>query len=1562
MFKNITILILFLANTLFAAPELKMFERFSKADGGPDTRGAIWYDEKHNNIFVADHGKGLWKIDECSNIHGQTTNKDNGLWDIRYDGGYIFAVGKSGLIIYNENGDYLNSLNGIQGEGIYVKNGYAYIVGGKGSSSGGITIVNVQDIDNPSIVGSTMTGGQFSQIRGDEHYLYVSSLDGKLYLFKINGSTLTYKDDITIFPSSEARKIFVGKKEQVYINSNFGELAIVKVDTSNSKLSLKGTWQSSESHGGGQQSPAAGGVFVTEIKEKLNSKVYALITAADGNQDGYLYWLDVTDPTNIKKVDALHDTEENYGFNDVWVNDTKIYLAAHNGFSFMKMDSMRNIPVISIKDSDGSYKEDINVTKNADNINETKIFYAKISNKDAANKLDLKLKAPKGDSNWDYHYYLLSTNEEITNKITNHGYEKEKLDPGDDIKIKIEITPISKNATDTTVTIIASNKNSKEVCGKAIESDEVSAKVTFKSETNAFTCSSNSYIFTSTNKDKPTDSYTVDILTGSSSLEKSHFHTTNINAIGYNVKDNYIWGYDRINKKVARVDANYNVTSFDIKNLPAKSFISGDVSLDGVLYLYEKKDSKIYRVDVDPASSNYLKKLDDLDITKKIETSDMAFNPIDNKIYLMGNNDRKLYSIDPTNGNVRDLGSTKMPGSKSSGANYFDKDGNFYIYNNSGKIYKIDISDPDNIDPKAVFLSDAPEFESKDGARCPNAAIDTPPPANSECSLSFPGAVSSTNDEIQINVNTKIYGTTNHTLITKTLAIGKLVQCDDAPCKKSNTLAKKMDFDLLLGNGSDGDKILSNNKTLTISSDKEYKKFQTGQHNTITINGDITIKSQSDFYINANSEININGNVVIYADKFDSNQQGIFNINGSLKIIANIFYLNSGNKIQNIPNPEDFVVLAKDIIDINSQVDFKGLFYSAGDIQINNDTKISGALTGNYIDINNKVVINYDSGAVNTYCGSIEANKTTPSQFNVWDKGGLISNQVITTKIVGEDINLTLASLNEDGTDYEELTKNVKVALVSPEEQLTDWLDINLVKEKFKDFTITPNDLHKNKNRAFKEVRVFIKYKDSNGTTQISISSDGFAIRPDRFTLSVPSSKKAAESFNLNATVASLNNEIVNSYNEQINTSFNIKYKEIKPACDIADIDFSGAGFVNGSLTKNIKYAEVGVLDFNISEIPGHEFAIIDKDDTSDARRYITEANSSTIELQSAGFEVTKWALDGGSNHFKYFADMSDIEQMGAQLDVTLKAVNLDGTVTKNYRDKCYVKDTNLTIIFDMNGTNGAVNRVNWKDIVHADHNSDGVPAIDVVSPSSNNSFDYDVVSSSFKNGESNESLMINFGREQTQTKDPIKFTLKEVNVINSDSATGYLTQTDQYVDFYYGRLHVPTYYGSTNNADVKVFHEVYCKSCDKTNFTYANGAESADNIYWYILKKPYYDDSVSRFEGVQGKNNDFGYASEDPYLEQDRNKGNVINVGALSVITNSLDLITFQIPKLPFNDRIEYKPSHWLIYNRFNDTIDKHSFNINISSATESWAGKGKKGLSLTDDASLRSYKKMDW
>jgi parallel beta-helix repeat protein len=286
---------------------------------------------------------------------------------------------------------------------------------------------------------------------------------------------------------------------------------------------------------------------------------------------------------------------------------------------------------------------------------------------------------------------------------------------------KLEVTGDGVNELQDTFTYEISNGNG----GTAVAF--VSVKLTKPAV--PFSCTEESYIFFGTSKTSYVDAYKVHIGDGSYVKIANDFHNRNINAIGYNLKDNHIWGYDRGNNKVVKVNADFEVESFNISGLAQGDFFMGDVSTDGILYLYNDnyQEKRIYRVDVNPTSPNYLKLLSHINLTKKINSGDFSFNPKDNKLYIVNEDDGKLYRIDPNSGDVTDLGATGITGDLSFGAAYFDQNGNFYVYFDAeGKLYKIDISNPANVNPTAKFHADLMISNFNDGARCPNAIVAPP--------------------------------------------------------------------------------------------------------------------------------------------------------------------------------------------------------------------------------------------------------------------------------------------------------------------------------------------------------------------------------------------------------------------------------------------------------------------------------------------------------------------------------------------------------------------------------------------------------------------------------------------------------------------------------------------------------------------------------------------------------------------------------------------------------------------------------------------------------------------
>ena len=209
-----------------------------------------------------------------------------------------------------------------------------------------------------------------------------------------------------------------------------------------------------------------------------------------------------------------------------------------------------------------------------------------------------------------------------------------------------------------------------------------------------FSCSQDSYLTTSK------DLYSLDLNKGNHNTLKMDYTTDSINAIGYNVKDDFIWGWDLTQKKVVRIDANYTTELFntsvdtsehDINISSRNGFTSGDVSKDGILYLAKPSlDHKLHRFDLNSGVPIYLGSsvLSD----NSIHFGDFAINPIDNYLYTTSN--KILYRIDPSNASIDNLGLiTGDLMAEDSGyfhSYVFDKDGNMYFYSNSnGKCYSL---------------------------------------------------------------------------------------------------------------------------------------------------------------------------------------------------------------------------------------------------------------------------------------------------------------------------------------------------------------------------------------------------------------------------------------------------------------------------------------------------------------------------------------------------------------------------------------------------------------------------------------------------------------------------------------------------------------------------------------------------------------------------------------------------------------------------------------------------------------------------------------------------------
>ncbi|WP_240645417.1 LruC domain-containing protein [Vibrio mediterranei] len=239
------------------------------------------------------------------------------------------------------------------------------------------------------------------------------------------------------------------------------------------------------------------------------------------------------------------------------------------------------------------------------------------------------------------------------------------------------------------------------------------------------TCPSKAYLFQS----NPVQVYGVNLVTGSTSLLQSDTGmNVNINGVGFDFDNRYIYGYDTSNKRIVRLGSDFQAEVVNTSGLPADhTFYVGDV-YESVYYLY-RTGKGLFTIDLSPLASDSSAVLPVNRVTTRavVSLTDFAFHPSDGKLYGVDNGSGALYSFNASTGQETYIGDTGETGTF--GAGYFDVDGYYYVSRNQdGQIYRIDLS-PGNaaniaagIVP-AVKFADGPNSNQNDGARCANAPV-----------------------------------------------------------------------------------------------------------------------------------------------------------------------------------------------------------------------------------------------------------------------------------------------------------------------------------------------------------------------------------------------------------------------------------------------------------------------------------------------------------------------------------------------------------------------------------------------------------------------------------------------------------------------------------------------------------------------------------------------------------------------------------------------------------------------------------------------------------------------
>ncbi|WP_127579164.1 DUF6923 family protein [Paenibacillus koleovorans] len=232
----------------------------------------------------------------------------------------------------------------------------------------------------------------------------------------------------------------------------------------------------------------------------------------------------------------------------------------------------------------------------------------------------------------------------------------------------------------------------------------------------------------------PTVWYNINVVTGATSTQGNLSPPVEVNAIAYNILDNYIYGYDQVNNRIVRVDPNGNLTFlFPLPpGLPVAGYNVGTFDLNGFFYMAVNDASRFYVVDVRPNSATFLKLVNPatgyseqtsnfgVPLSNTLNVSDWVFRSADSYLYGI-NPTGTMRRIAPTTGTITNLTTTPMH-TGPFGAIAIDASDNIYaISNSSGNIYRYTVS---GNTATASLFSNTVTTSFNDATMCPNAFIE----------------------------------------------------------------------------------------------------------------------------------------------------------------------------------------------------------------------------------------------------------------------------------------------------------------------------------------------------------------------------------------------------------------------------------------------------------------------------------------------------------------------------------------------------------------------------------------------------------------------------------------------------------------------------------------------------------------------------------------------------------------------------------------------------------------------------------------------------------------------
>jgi hypothetical protein len=275
-----------------------------------------------------------------------------------------------------------------------------------------------------------------------------------------------------------------------------------------------------------------------------------------------------------------------------------------------------------------------------------------------------------------------------------------------------------------------------------------------------------------------------------------------------------------------------------------------------------------------------------------------------------------------------------------------------------------------------------------------------------------------------------------------------------------------------------------------------------------------------------------------------------------------------------------------------------------------------------------------------------------------------------------------------------------------------------------------------------------------------------------------------------------------------------------------------------------------------------------------------------------------------------------------------------DNTTATNFDSGCYAVDINYTLANTL-----ATSAITGTPLYFDINNS---------APDGNlESGKFEILEGNFTNGTVSPTIGLNVQRFADNPRNPFVINSGDIGINVDDngsygiSGVGFSTDPNDNATLYFGRVHVPDIQTPEESIDVRFNYELYCDDYNSSIFTLPKGEESPDSVHWY--NNGSHTEAYGRYD----------LASTSPQNGTSLDKG----ASTFTDINTSLGGLN-----APHKDRIIFRANSWLLFDKTEPSPVDDSFNIHFTSATNSWAGKGKMGKSVDNNMSKRSSKKMEW